>query len=103
VLKREVMTVLKREVMTVLKREVTTVLKREVTTALKREVMTALKRAGSYLIAMSIIAKFNVLVTSILAFALVFSLCHLAHSCFSYTSSYFSALALAFRGSLNLF
>ena len=63
---------MKREVTTALKREATTVLKREATTVLKREVMTVLKRAGSYLIVLLIIAKFNVLVISILAFALVF-------------------------------
>ena len=72
-------------------------MKREATTVLKREVMIALKRAGSYLIALLIIVKFNVLVISILAFTLVFYLYYLGYS-FNYTNSYFSTLALAIRG-----
>ena len=50
---------------------------------------------------MLIIAKFDMLVISILAFTLVFSLYYLTHSFIS--NSYFSTLALTFRGSLNLF
>ena len=53
--------------------------------------------AGSYLIVLSIVAKFDVLVTSILAFALVFCLCCLGHS-FNYADSCFGALASAIRG-----